>query len=88
MQFSPLLQSLLKNIPTETVIRDFLIEYLQKNHTMVIKRTDIHVQKNTIKLVVSPIIKTKLLPHKEKILNDLNDYLKEKDAKMVIKNIM
>jgi hypothetical protein len=55
---------------------------------MVIKRTDIHVQKNTIKLVVSPIIKTKLLPHKEKILNDLNDYLKEKDAKMVIKNIM
>jgi hypothetical protein len=88
MQFSPLLQSLLKNIPTETIIRDFLTQYLQENYTMVIKRTDIHVQKNTIKLVISPIIKTKLLPHKEKILNDLNCYLEEKEVKLVVENIM
>ena len=86
--FSLLFQKFLKNIPTETLIRDFLIEYLNKNYTITIDRKYIQVQKNNIMLNISPIIKSKLFPYREQILEDLNSYLKEKEVKLVVKNIM
>lgn len=86
--FSLLFQKFLKNIPTETLIRDFLLEYLKKNHNIIIDRKYIQVQKNNIILNISPIIKSKLFPYREQILVDLNIYLKEKEVKLVIKNIL
>lgn len=86
--FSLLLQKLIKNVPPETVVRDFLIEYLKKNYNITIDRKCIQIQKTNLCLSVSPIIKSKLFPHKEQILGDLNAYLKEKDVKLYIKNIM
>ncbi len=86
--FSLLLQKLIKNVPLETVVRDFLIEYLKKNYNITIDRKCIQIQKTNLCLSVSPIIKSKLFPHKEQVLEDLNKYLKENNVKVVIKNIM
>ena len=88
MDFSHIFQKLLKHIPLETLIRDFLLEYLKKNHNMNIDRKCIQIQKTNLILSVSPIIKSKLFPHKEQILEDLNKYLRENKVKVVIKNIM
>ena len=86
--FSLILKKLIKNIPTETLVRDFLLEYLKKNHTITIDRKHVQVQKNNIVLNISPIIKSKLFPHREQILEDLNSYLKEKEVRLIIKRIM
>lgn len=86
--FSLLLQKLMKNVPIETLVRDYLLEYLKKNHNITIDRKYIQVQKNNIVLNISPIIKSKLFPHKEQVLEDLNEYLKEKEVELIIKNIL
>lgn len=78
----------MKNVPVETLVRDFLLEYLKKNHNITIDRKCIQIQKTNLVLSVSPIIKSKLFPHKEQVLEDLNKYLKENNVKVVIKNIM
>jgi hypothetical protein len=86
--FSLLFQKLLKNIPTETLIRDFLLKYLKNNFNIIINRKHIQVQKNNIIFNISPIIKSKLFPYSEQILEDLNNYLKENNIQMIIKNII
>ena len=78
----------MKNVPIETLVRDYLLEYLKKNHNITIDRKYIQVQKNNIVLNISPIIKSKLFPHKEQVLEDLNEYLKEKEVELIIKNIL
>lgn len=78
----------MKNVPIETLVRDYLLEYLKKNHNITIDRKCIQIQKTNLILSVSPIIKSKLFPHKEQILGDLNKYLKENKVQMVIKKIM
>lgn len=86
--FSLLFQKLLKAVPIETVVRDFLVEYLKKNHLIDLDRNIIILQKNNIILNISPIIKTKLNPYKSNIMEDLNTYLKEKGINKTFKSIM
>ena len=86
--FSLLFQKLLKAVPIETVVRDFLVEYLKKNHLIDLDRKIIILQKNNIILNISPIIKTKLNPYKSIIMEDLNTYLKEKGINKTFKSIM
>lgn len=86
--FSDLLLIISKKIPTETIVRDFLLEYLKKNHTITIDRKCIQVQKNKIVLNVSPIIKSRLTPYKQQVLNELNNYLKEKEIQTSFKNML
>lgn len=86
--FSLLFQKFLKAVPLETVIRDFLVEYLSKNHSIDLERNVIQIQKNNIFLNISPIIKAKLQPYKSVILEDINTYLQEKGIKTTIKSIM
>ncbi len=86
--FSDLLSIISKKIPTETIVRDFLIQYLKEKHNIQIDRKNIHLSNNTIQLRVSPIIKAKLNPYKATLLEDLNIYLQEKEIKDVIKNIV
>lgn len=86
--FSLLFQKLLKAVPIETVVRDFLVEYLKKNHLIDLNRNIIIIQKNNIILNISPIIKTKLNPYKSTIIEDLNTYLKEKGINKIFKSIM
>lgn len=86
--FSLLFQKFLKAVPIETVVRDFLMEYLKNNHSIDLHRNVIQIQKNNIILNISPIIKTKLNPHKSAIMEDLNTYLKEKGINKTFKSIM
>lgn len=86
--FSLLFQKLLKAVPIETIVRDFLMEYLKNNHSIDLHRNVIQIQKNNIILNISPIIKTKLNPHKSAIIEDLNTYLKEKGINKTFKSIM
>jgi hypothetical protein len=86
--FSDLLLIISKKIPTETIVRDFLIQYLKEKHDIQIDRKNIHLSKNTVQLRVSPIIKAKLNPYKTTLIEDLNIYLQEKEIKDVIKNIL
>ncbi len=85
--FSLLFQKFLKAVPIETVVRDFLLEYLKNNYSVELDRNVIQIQKNNIILNISPIIKTKLNPYKTTLIEDLNIYLQEKEIKDVIKNI-
>ena len=86
--FSLLFQKLLKAVPIETIVRDFLLEYFKKHHSIDLDRNVIIIQKNNIVLNISPIIKTKLNPHKSIIMEDLNTYLKEKGINKTFKSIM
>lgn len=86
--FSLLFQKLLKSIPIETIVRDFLLEYLKNNHNINLDRDVIQIQKNNIILNISPIIKTKLQPFKSIIINDLNNHLKEKEINRTFKSIL
>jgi len=86
--FSLLFQKFLKAVPIETVVRDFLMEYLKNNHSIDLHRNVIQIQKNNIILNISPIIKTKLNPHKSIIVEDLNAYLKKKGINKTFKSIM
>lgn len=77
--FSLLFQKFLKSVPLETVVRDFLLEYLKNNYSIELERNVIQIQKSNIILSISPIIKSKLQPYKSIIINDLNNHLKEKE---------
>ena len=86
--FSLLFQKLLKAVPIETIVRDFLMEYLKNNHSIDLDRKNIQIQKSTVILTISPIIKAKLQPYKLILLEDLNNYLKEKGIQTTIKSII
>lgn len=86
--FADLFKNVLKNIPTETLIRDFVLENLKEKYNVEIDRKTIQLQKNAIILNVPPIIKSKIFSHKEKIIEDLNEYLQEKEVKLSIKNVI
>ena len=86
--FSLLFQKFLKAVPIETVVRDFLLEYLKNNYSVELDRNVIQIQKNNIILNISPIIKTKLNPYKSTIVEYLNNYLKEKGINKTFKSIM
>ncbi len=86
--FSLLFQKLLKAVPIETIVRDFLLEYFKKHHSIDLDRNVIIIQKNNIILNISPIIKTKLNPYKSTIIEDLNTYLKEKGINKTFKSII
>jgi hypothetical protein len=76
------------NIPPETVVRDFLLQYLEKNHNVVLERKCIILKKNTLSFTISPIIKSKLLFHHEQIILETNTYLQEKNIQLTIKQII
>ena len=86
--FSNFLKKIITVITTETVVRDFIMNYLKQELSITIDRKVIHLKKNTIEFKISPIIKSKILPHKEKILKQINNYLKEKEIQLIIKKII
>ena len=86
--FSLLFQKFLKAVPIETIVRDFLLEYLKNNYAIELDRNVIQLQKNNIILNISPIIKTKLNPYILIIIEDLNLYLKEKGINKTFKSII
>ncbi len=86
--FSLLFQKFLKSVPLETVVRDFLLEYLKNNYSIELERNVIQIQKSNIILSISPIIKSKLQPYNSIILEDINTYLKKKRIKKTIQSII
>lgn len=74
-----------KKIPTETLIRDFVCDFFKKNQNITLDRKDIHVQKNSIDLRISPIIRAKLAPYTAECVEQLNLHLKEKKSNLTIK---
>ena len=77
-----------KKIPTETIIRDFMINFLKETCEIEIDRKYIILSKNMIQLQISPIIRSKFVPYQDICLSELNKYLKEQGVKLVIKRIM
>ncbi len=86
--FSELLSIVSKKIPTETIIRDFMINFLKETCEIEIDRKHIILSKNMIQLQISPIIRSKFVPYQDICLSELNKYLKEQGVKLVIKRIM
>lgn len=86
--FSELLSIVSKKIPTETVIRDFMIRFLKETCEIEIDRKYIILSKNMIQLQVSPIIRAKFVSYQDICLSELNKHLKEQGVKLVIKRIM
>lgn len=78
----------MQSVPTETIVRDFLVEYLKRVCGITIDRNCINLKNTTVELRVSPIIHAKFNPHRELCIEKLNEYLKEKEVKLVIKRIM
>jgi hypothetical protein len=85
---SSLFQKISQKIPTETIVRDFLLEYLQNMFSIELDRKQIMVSKNTLEFKVPTVLKTKLKPLHATILENLNEYLKEKRVPVVMKRIM
>lgn len=85
---SSIFQKLSQKIPTETIVRDFLMEYLDKQHKIVLERKQIVINKNILNFKVSTIVKTKLQPLQKKILEDVNEFLKERGIQISIKKII
>ena len=77
-----------KKIPTETIIRDFMINFLKETCEIEIDRKYIILSKNMIQLQISPIIRSKFVPYQDICLSELNKHLKEQGVKLVIKRIM
>lgn len=88
MQFSFSIQSLLQKLPPETIIRNFLIDYFQKHLKITIDRTMIHVQKNSVLLMISPVIRAKFIYIQENCKDELNQYLQEKGIQIKIKSVI
>lgn len=86
--FSELLSIVSKKIPIETIIRDFMINFLKETCAISIDRKEIILSKNTIQLNISPIIRAKFAPYNELCLEELNKHLKENGIKLVIKRII
>ncbi len=86
--FLELLPTIARGIPTETRVRDFMMNYLQETCAISINRKEIILSKNTVKLNVSPIIRAKFAPYNELCLEELNKHLKENGIKLVIKRII
>lgn len=88
MEISDFLQSVLKKLPPETVIRNFIVSYLQ-NKGVKIERKNVQVQKNNlIFLDISPIIKARVNPLYTELLIDLQNHLNEKELDIKIKKII
>jgi hypothetical protein len=88
MEISDFLQSVLKKLPPETVIRNFIVSYLQ-NKGVKIERKNVQVQKNNlIFLDISPIIKARVNPLYTELLTDLQNHLNEKELDIKIKKIL
>lgn len=88
MEISDFLQSVLKKLPPETVIRNFIVSYLQ-NKGVKIERKNVQVQKNNlIFLDISPIIKARVNPLYTELLTDLQNHLNEKELDIKIKKII
>jgi len=87
ISFSELLQKVTIAIPTETNVRNFLVEYLKENCNITIDRKQIHLKKNTVELKIPPTAKAKFNPHCDECLEKLNEHLKEKGLQIVIKKI-
>jgi hypothetical protein len=88
ISFSDLLKNISTVVPLETQVRDFLLDYLKQNCSIIIDRKLIQVKKNIIELKVPPIIKAKFNPYYDDCLEKINKHLKEKEIKIVIKKIM
>jgi hypothetical protein len=86
--FLELLPTIARGIPTETRVRDFIMNYLQETCLISIDRKEIILSKNTVQLNISPIIRAKFAPYNELCLEELNKHLKENGIKLVIKRIM
>ena len=86
--FLELLPTIARGIPTETRVRDFMMNYLQETCLISIDRKEIILSKNTVQLNISPIIRAKFAPYNELCLEELNKHLKENGIKLVIKRIM
>ncbi len=87
MQFSFQIQSLLQNLPPETVIRNFLVQYFKEKMKIEIDRNTIQVNKNSVSLVISPVIRAKFIQLQENCKQELNEYLQEKEISVIIKTI-
>jgi hypothetical protein len=86
--FLELLPTIARGIPTETRVRDFIMNYLQETCAISIDRKEIILSKNTVQLNVSPIIRAKFAPYNELCLKELNKHLKDNKVNLVIKRIM
>lgn len=86
--FLDLLPNITKKLPTETAVRDFVMQYLKETCDIEIDRKCIHLGTNKIELRVSPIIKAKFKAHCADCLEKLNEYLKEKGIQVTIKRII
>lgn len=88
MDISHFLQSVMQKMPPETVIRDYIVRFLQEKGVEIDRKT-IQIQKNNLVFIdVSPIIKAKVVPLYPDLLTGLQEYLQEKEVKITIKKII
>jgi len=86
--FSSLLPHILKSIPTETLVRDFIMKQVQEKLNITLKRKEIQLKKNILCLEISPIIKSRLIHLYPEIQIELNEFLQEKKVQLTIKKII
>lgn len=87
MEISRFLENLLQKLPPETIIRDYIVQFLQEKGVH-IDRKSIQVQKNNlIFLDISPITKSRIIPYFPELLTGINTTLQEKFVGLVIKKI-
>lgn len=88
MDISSRLQQLLQHTPPETQVRDFLMNYLENQHNIVLQRNMIEFHTTTIRFICSPIIKSQLKNHYSEIQEIVNNFLQEKNISRVVKKII